>query len=171
MNQENGASQPANPAQSGKSVLIVGAMQDRNTILAALRYYLEQGMDDPDKRSDAIHDIATNGGDDICYEAGDISELCERVNCAPSEVSIGEVTAADLFSEIARRKGLTEMHSAIAALYAELERQGLLAGGSVLARLMFRLKREEAKSSGLPDASYLEGIWQRMLDQMDVSAT
>ncbi len=53
---------------------------DLNTILAALRFYQERGMGDPHFRSDAIHDIATNGGDDVSMDSEAIDDLCERLN-------------------------------------------------------------------------------------------
>jgi hypothetical protein len=60
------------------------------TILAALRHYQESGLaDDPTKRSDAIHDIATNGGAfpaSMCGE--EIDELCERLNFA-ERITVG----------------------------------------------------------------------------------
>lgn len=54
--------------------------QDRNTILAALRYYQMQGMGEPVNRPDAIHDIATDGDTQISMDADAIDELCERIN-------------------------------------------------------------------------------------------
>ena len=54
--------------------------QDLNTILAALRYYQEKGQGEPANRDDAIHDIATNGGEDISMDADGIDELGERIN-------------------------------------------------------------------------------------------
>lgn len=53
---------------------------DRNTILAALRFYQQKGQGDPANRSDDIHDIATNGGADVSLDADAIDDLCERVN-------------------------------------------------------------------------------------------
>lgn len=67
------------------SVLVIGTREDRNTILAALRFYQDHGMGEPANRSDAIHDLATNGEEDISYDADDINDLCERVNFAPMQ--------------------------------------------------------------------------------------
>ena len=53
---------------------------DLNTILAALRYYQEQGMGDPENRSDDIHEIATNGDTDVSLDDAGIDDLCERLN-------------------------------------------------------------------------------------------
>lgn len=54
--------------------------EEFNTILAALRFYQESGMGDPFNRSGAIHDIATNGGEDISLDYDAIDALCERLN-------------------------------------------------------------------------------------------
>jgi hypothetical protein len=54
--------------------------QELATILAALRYYQEQGMGDPDNRSNDIHDIATNGDNEVSLDADGIDALCERLN-------------------------------------------------------------------------------------------
>lgn len=70
----------------GDSVLVIGTREDRNTILAALRFYQQHGMGEPFNRSDAIHDIATNGDEDCSYDDGDIDDLCERVNLAPARL-------------------------------------------------------------------------------------
>lgn len=54
--------------------------QERNTILAALRFYQQQGMGEPANRSDEIHAIATNGDEDISMDDKGIDALCERIN-------------------------------------------------------------------------------------------
>lgn len=54
--------------------------QDRNTILAALRYYQANGQGDPANRSSDIQDIATNGDKDISMDDEGIDDLCERIN-------------------------------------------------------------------------------------------
>lgn len=69
-----------------QSPLIIGTTEDRNTILGALRFYQEKGMGEPANRSDAIHDIATNGGEDVSYDAADIDDLCERINVAQPQI-------------------------------------------------------------------------------------
>ncbi|MFP3637683.1 hypothetical protein [Paraburkholderia sp. SIMBA_054] len=61
-------------------VLLIGSSQDRNTILAALRFYQSAGMGDPVNQSDEIHDLATNGNEDISMDSDGIDDLCERVN-------------------------------------------------------------------------------------------
>jgi hypothetical protein len=50
------------------------------TILAALRFYQEHEQGDPYNRSDAIHDIATNGDECISLDGYAIDALCERIN-------------------------------------------------------------------------------------------
>lgn len=54
--------------------------QQLNTILAALRFYQQQGQGTPSNRSDEIHDIATNGDCDISLDDSGIDELCEALN-------------------------------------------------------------------------------------------
>jgi hypothetical protein len=53
---------------------------DLNTILAALRYWQKNGMGEPANRSDELHDIATNGGEDISLDDSGIDDLCARLN-------------------------------------------------------------------------------------------
>lgn len=51
------------------------------TILAALRFYQQNGMGEPENRSDEIHDIATNNGEVTSSLNDDgIDELCQRIN-------------------------------------------------------------------------------------------
>jgi hypothetical protein len=59
---------------------------EQATVLAALRFYQERGMGEPHNRSDAIHEIATNGGD-IMSSLDDegIDALCEKIN-VPSNI-------------------------------------------------------------------------------------
>ncbi len=54
--------------------------QEFNTILAALRYYQWDGLGDPVNRPAEIHDIATDGGDQISMDDAGIDALCERIN-------------------------------------------------------------------------------------------
>lgn len=61
---------------------------DVATILAALRYYQEGGQGDPDYRSDAIHEIATAGGEVISLDDDGINDLCERVNLCESFLGV-----------------------------------------------------------------------------------
>ncbi|MBS7812392.1 hypothetical protein [Roseococcus pinisoli] len=50
------------------------------TILAALRFYQEKGMGEPDNRSNEIHHIATDGGEVISLDTAGIDALCEKLN-------------------------------------------------------------------------------------------
>ncbi len=65
---------------------ITNGAQRRNTILAALRFYQAQGMGDPANRADDIHDIATNGDEDISLDAAGIDQLCEDINTNAADV-------------------------------------------------------------------------------------
>jgi hypothetical protein len=56
--------------------------QDRNTMLAALRYYQQEGMGNPAVRSDVINEIATDGDTDVSMDDSGIDDLCERINTA-----------------------------------------------------------------------------------------
>lgn len=56
-------------------------LQETSTILAALRYWQEQGLaDDPELRSDALHDIATARDECISMDSEGIDALCEKLN-------------------------------------------------------------------------------------------
>lgn len=54
--------------------------QELATILAALRYYQQNGQGRPNNCSDDIHEIATNGDAEISLDDQGIDELCERLN-------------------------------------------------------------------------------------------
>lgn len=54
--------------------------QEYATILAALRFYQEYDQGEPSERSDAIHDIATNGDAVISLDNEAIDNLCEKIN-------------------------------------------------------------------------------------------
>lgn len=165
-------SQEQEAGQSSKPVLIIGECGDRNTILAALRVYQHAGMGEPINRPDDIHDIATNNGRDISMDDDGIDDLCERVNSAPSERRLVEVSTAELFAELRRRGANTGLHGAIGALYDQLEQQNLIPGGSqLLTYLAYRLKREEALVSGLPDAKGAAHVWQLKIDKMEKAKT
>ncbi len=53
---------------------------DLATILAALRYYQQEGQGEPSNRSDEIHVIATDGDTHVPLDAAGIDALCERIN-------------------------------------------------------------------------------------------
>lgn len=54
-----------------------------HTLLAALRFYQQQGQGEPANRSDVIHDLATNGDEVISLDDEGIDQLCERINTSP----------------------------------------------------------------------------------------
>ena len=60
------------------------------TLLAALRYYQQNGQGEPSNRCDAIHAIATDGGARISLDTAGIDALCEHINlCSPVRCVIG----------------------------------------------------------------------------------
>lgn len=69
--------------------------QERNTILAALRYYQDEGMCEPDNRSDDLHDIATNGNADISLDIEGVDALCVKLNLDYDNLEEEEEDAAD----------------------------------------------------------------------------
>lgn len=86
--------------------------QDLNTVLAALRFYQQQGMGDPSNRSDEIHAIATDGDTDISMDGGGIDALCEHLNTAQS-VDIDELTSfIDDLAQCYSENGEYNFHSA-----------------------------------------------------------
>lgn len=68
--------------------------QEFSTMLAALRYYQEHGQGDPDNRSDAIHAIAIDNEFETSMDAGEIDQLCERINTCGNEPAILEAIQA-----------------------------------------------------------------------------
>ena len=60
------------------------------TLLAALRFYQQNGQGEPSSRCDAIHAIATDGDVRISLDTAGIDALCERINlCMPVRCVIG----------------------------------------------------------------------------------
>ena len=61
------------------------------TLLAALRYYQQNGQGEPSSRCDAIHAIATNGDVQISLDTAGIDALCEHMQAlrAPVRCVIG----------------------------------------------------------------------------------
>lgn len=58
------------------------------TVLAALRYYQENGQGDPFNRSNRIHTIATDDGNVMSsLDDEGIDNLCERLNSAEEETA------------------------------------------------------------------------------------
>lgn len=57
--------------------------RNRNTMIAALRYYQMHGLaDDPEKRPESTRDIVSDGGTDEGLDDQEIDELCENLNFA-----------------------------------------------------------------------------------------
>ncbi|CAE6821084.1 hypothetical protein R70006_06200 [Paraburkholderia domus] len=59
------------------TVLIPVAQTQHATMIASLRFYQEKGMGEPDNRSDAIHDLATNGDALVSLDDEGIDALVE----------------------------------------------------------------------------------------------
>jgi hypothetical protein len=55
--------------------------EETATILAALRFYQQKGLGDPQYRPLDIHEIASDNDDVISLDEDDIDELCEKLNC------------------------------------------------------------------------------------------
>ncbi len=53
---------------------------ERNTVLAALRWYQHTGMGEPSTRPDWLQDIACPSEDATSLDDAGISTLCERLN-------------------------------------------------------------------------------------------
>lgn len=68
--------------------MVIGDEQARNTILAALRFYQEKGQGDPFNRSEAIHELATNGDEEVSLDDEGIDELCQLINHAPTHSQV-----------------------------------------------------------------------------------
>ncbi|MCI0640164.1 MAG: hypothetical protein L0Y72_24455 [Gemmataceae bacterium] len=71
--------------------------EEFHTILAALRFYQQNGQGDPANRSDAIHNLATNLGQAISLDDAGIDELCEQLN-TPVETKTDSDPADDFHS-------------------------------------------------------------------------
>lgn len=70
------------PPEDQASIVVLKS-DELATVLAALRFYQESGLaDDPMKRSDWIHHIATDGESLISLNGEAVDELCERINCS-----------------------------------------------------------------------------------------
>jgi hypothetical protein len=84
--------------------------------------------------------------------------------------SISGVQAASndqLLAELQRRGALEELHGAIGALYDNLEHNGSLdADSPTTAYLAFRLRREEARITLVPDREARIANWQQCIDDL-----
>ncbi|MBE7540614.1 MAG: hypothetical protein HS122_19670 [Opitutaceae bacterium] len=70
-----------------QNILLVDDRQHA-TLLAALRFYQAQGMGEPTNRTDAIHDIATNGDEVVSLDASGIDKLCERLQASSARPEV-----------------------------------------------------------------------------------
>lgn len=61
------------------------SQQDKNTLLAALALYLNEGMCDPANRPDYLHDIATDGDTEIAMDERGVDDLRDRLNRPASD--------------------------------------------------------------------------------------
>jgi len=59
--------------------LFNGADEDLATIIAALRYWQEQGMCEPANRSDELQDIVTDGDKLTSLDEADVDDLVTRL--------------------------------------------------------------------------------------------
>lgn len=77
----DGTKRPLKPEekQIAPTLLYPLSREQHATMLAALRFYEEKGQGNPANRSDAIHDIATNGDDVVSLDDGGIDELIEHL--------------------------------------------------------------------------------------------
>jgi hypothetical protein len=83
---------------------------ERNTILAALRYYQHCSMGEPDNRPDWLQDIACPDPDNCTsLDETEISELCERINTAnTSSLLLACYVALDSLQQLAETAGDVE---------------------------------------------------------------
>ena len=65
------------PARPKPAIL---TREETATILAALRYYQQKGLGDPENRPLDIHEIASDDDDLISLDEDDIDGLCEKLN-------------------------------------------------------------------------------------------
>lgn len=79
------------PIQSVRRIIRHASLQlppveeeDLHTIIAALNYYYNGGQGEPQNRSEAIHDLATNGGECISRDAEGIDALIVLLNTESS---------------------------------------------------------------------------------------
>lgn len=71
--------------------------QQMATILAALRYYQQNGQGDPMNRSDDIFDISTRGEEVISLDDAGIDDLCMELNVGEgTDVELSENEVAGL---------------------------------------------------------------------------
>lgn len=64
----------------GQKFVFTGSPEDRHTIIAALRFWQEEEMCEPSRRSDEMQDIATCGDELTSLCSDDIDTLIEQLN-------------------------------------------------------------------------------------------
>jgi hypothetical protein len=114
--------------------------QEFHSILAALRYYQENGQGEPANRSDRIHDIATDGDEDISLDEAGIDELCERLNMTSTEGMIQICATASVPIEESANLTEEETDEAIPQITISVQLQSDLYGN------------EEFNYSSVPEA-------------------
>lgn len=85
------------------------------------------------------------------------------------EQPVRSVSDATLLSEINRRGMLQPLYGAIGAMHDHLDRTGAL-DERLSQYLAYRLRREEAAITGMPDSPARVANWQECIDQLDCEA-
>ena len=62
-----------------KNYTLVVSSDEYNNMLAAMRYWQEQGQCEPDNRSEDMHDIATNEGEGQSLSLDEMDALIDRL--------------------------------------------------------------------------------------------
>ncbi|WP_321966977.1 hypothetical protein [Burkholderia cepacia] len=152
-------------------------------IANAIRRLLAIGLDDA---SDTLKVGSTDGGDFdaarfvVGLEIGEPSimvhsrkesrepeEVTNRNTSNATDANIRHIPVEALLEELARRNALAQVHGAIEALHDQLSNTGALDGESRLTSyLMYRLRREAAKTSGTPNATANAQYWQIRIDAL-----
>lgn len=83
-----------------------------------------------------------------------------------AEKLVRAVSDADLLAEINRRGMLQPLYGAIGAMHDHLDRTGAL-GERLSQYLAYRLRREEAAITGMPDSALRVANWQECIDELD----
>ncbi|WP_139223001.1 hypothetical protein [Paracidovorax wautersii] len=84
----------------------------------------------------------------------------------PDEKVVRAIADADLLAEINRRGILQPMYGAIGAVHDHLDRTGAL-DERLTQYLVYRLRREEAAITGMPDSAARVANWQGCIEELD----
>lgn len=133
--------------------------------------------DSPQIRSEAELLRATLGGLQESHKAASLDEAVEapldaysnNVDDPYGEQPVRAVSDAALLSEINRRGMLQPLYGAIGAMHDHLDRTGAL-DERLAQYLTYRLRREEAAITGMPDSAARVTNWQECIDQLDREA-